>query len=74
MTSTLTRVGLAVVTILVLMLWILGAFKRGVIQPGKASVPAESGGGPDHRDHPRRRPSPPWRKPSAPSRRSSSPR
>jgi len=40
--STLTRVGLAVATIVVLMLWILGAFRRDVIQAGKASVPAES--------------------------------
>jgi RND family efflux transporter MFP subunit len=43
--STLTRVGLAVATIVVLMLWILGAFRRDVIQAGKASVPAESATG-----------------------------
>ena len=38
----LLRVGLSVAVIVLLMLWILGAFRRGVIQAGKASAPAES--------------------------------
>jgi len=40
-----TRVVLAVVTIVVLMLWILGAFRRGIIQPGTKPAPIESAAG-----------------------------
>ena len=43
--STLVRVVLSVVTIVVLMLWILGTFRRGVIQPTKQPVPVESAAG-----------------------------
>jgi hypothetical protein len=40
--ATLLRVGLSVVVIVVLMLWIFGAFRGGVIQAGKKPVPEES--------------------------------
>jgi len=43
--STLLRVGLSTVTIVVLMLWILGMFRRGVIPAGKQPVPVESAAG-----------------------------
>ncbi len=43
--STLLRVGVSVVIIVVLMLWILGAFRRGVIQAGKQPVAEESAAG-----------------------------
>jgi RND family efflux transporter MFP subunit len=43
--STLLRVGLSVVTIVVLMLWILGTFRHGVIQAAKEPVPMESAAG-----------------------------
>ncbi len=39
------RVGLSVATIVVLMLWILGVFRRGVIQAAKEPVPVESAAG-----------------------------
>ena len=37
--STLLRVALSVATIVILMLWILGTFRRGVIQASKEPVP-----------------------------------
>jgi hypothetical protein len=40
--STLLRVGLSVATIVILMLWILGTFRRGVIPASKQPVPVES--------------------------------
>lgn len=43
--STLLRVALSVATILVLMLWILGTFRHGVIQAAKEPVPVESAAG-----------------------------
>jgi RND family efflux transporter MFP subunit len=43
--STLLRVGLSVATIVILMLWILGTFRRDVIQAGKQPVPVESAAG-----------------------------
>ncbi len=43
--STLFRVGLSVATIVILMLWILGTFRRGVIQAAKEPVPVESAAG-----------------------------
>ena len=43
--STLLRVGLSVGTIVILMLWILGTFRRGVIQASKEPVPVESAAG-----------------------------
>ena len=43
--STLLRVGLSVATIVILMLWILGTFRRGVIQAAKEPVPVESAAG-----------------------------
>jgi RND family efflux transporter MFP subunit len=43
--STLLRVALSVATIVVLMLWILGTFRRGVIQAAKEPVPVESAAG-----------------------------
>ena len=43
--STLLRVALSVATIVVLMLWILGTFRHGVIQAGKEPVPMESAAG-----------------------------
>jgi RND family efflux transporter MFP subunit len=43
--STLLRVLLSVAAIVVLMLWILGAFRRGVIQAAKEPVPAASAAG-----------------------------
>jgi RND family efflux transporter MFP subunit len=43
--STLLRVGVSVVIIVVLMLWILGAFRRGVIQASKQPVAEESAAG-----------------------------
>lgn len=43
--STVLRVGLSVATIIILMLWILGTFRRGVIQAAKQPVPAESAAG-----------------------------
>ncbi len=43
--ATVLRVGFSVGTIVVLMLWILGVFRRGVIQPAKEPVPAESAAG-----------------------------
>lgn len=43
--STLLRVALSVATIVVLMLWILGTFRHGVIQAAKEPVPAESAAG-----------------------------
>lgn len=43
--STVLRVGLSVAIIIVLMLWILGTFRRGVIQAAKQPVPSESAGG-----------------------------
>lgn len=43
--STLLRVALSVATIIVLMLWILGAFRHGVIQAGRQPVPSESAAG-----------------------------
>jgi RND family efflux transporter MFP subunit len=39
------RVGLPIATILILMLWILGTFHRGVIQGGKRAIPQESAAG-----------------------------
>ncbi len=39
------RVGFSVATIVVLMLWILGVFRRGVIQSAKEPVPVESAAG-----------------------------
>ena len=45
MLSTLLRVGLSVATIVILMLWILGTFRHGVIQAGKQPVPVESAAG-----------------------------
>jgi HlyD family secretion protein len=48
--SMLLRVGLSVFAIVILMLWILGTFRRGVIQAAKEPVPAESAAGlPTHR-------------------------
>ncbi len=41
--STVLRVGLPAAAIAVLMLWIFGAFRHGVIQAGKAPAPVESG-------------------------------
>lgn len=43
--STLLRVVLSIATIIVLMLWILGTFRHGVIQASKAPVPVESAEG-----------------------------
>jgi HlyD family secretion protein len=43
--ATLLRVAFSVATIVVLMLWILGTFRRGVIQAGKVAVPADSAAG-----------------------------
>jgi len=43
--STLLRMGLSVSAIVILMLWILGTFRRGVIQAGKEPVAAESAAG-----------------------------
>jgi HlyD family secretion protein len=43
--STLLRVGLSVATIVILMLWILGTFRHGVIQASKVPVPVESAAG-----------------------------
>lgn len=43
--STLLRVGLSVATIVILMLWILGAFRRGVIPASKQPVAEESAAG-----------------------------
>jgi RND family efflux transporter MFP subunit len=43
--STLLRVGLSAATIVLLMLWILGTFRRGVIPAGKQPVPAEPAAG-----------------------------
>lgn len=43
--STLLRVALSVATIVVLMLWILGTFRHGVIQAAKEPVPVESAAG-----------------------------
>ncbi len=43
--STRLRVALSVAAIVVLMLWILGTFRRGVIQASKEPVPAESAAG-----------------------------
>ena len=43
--ATLLRVALSVATIVVLMLWILGAFRHGVIQAAKVPAPAESAAG-----------------------------
>ncbi len=43
--ATLLRVALSVATIVVLMLWILGTFRRDVIQASKQPVPAESAAG-----------------------------
>jgi RND family efflux transporter MFP subunit len=40
--STLLRVALSVSAIILLMLWILGTFRRGLIQGGKEPVPVES--------------------------------
>jgi HlyD family secretion protein len=40
--STLLRVALSIATIVVLMLWILGTFRHGVIEAAKVPVPAES--------------------------------
>jgi RND family efflux transporter MFP subunit len=40
--STLLRVGLSVTTIVILMFWILGAFRRGAIRAGKQPAPVES--------------------------------
>jgi RND family efflux transporter MFP subunit len=42
---TLLRVGLSVATIVILMLWILGTFRHGVIQASKVPVPVESPAG-----------------------------
>lgn len=43
--STLLRVGLSTATIVLLMLWILGTFRRGVIPAGKQPVPVEPAAG-----------------------------
>jgi RND family efflux transporter MFP subunit len=43
--SRLLRVGVPLVVIVVLMLWILGTFRRGVIQGGSVPVPRESAAG-----------------------------
>jgi HlyD family secretion protein len=43
--SILLRVGFSIATIVILMLWILGTFRRGVIQAGKVPVPVESAAG-----------------------------
>jgi RND family efflux transporter MFP subunit len=43
--SMLLRVGLSAATIVILMLWILGAFRHGVIQASKVPVPVESAAG-----------------------------
>jgi HlyD family secretion protein len=43
--STLLRVGLSVATIVILMLWILGTFRHGVIEASKVPVPVESAAG-----------------------------
>jgi len=43
--STLLRVVFSVATIVILMLWILGTFRRGVIQAAKEPVPVESAAG-----------------------------
>ncbi len=43
--ATWLRVGLSVATIVMLMLWILGTFRRGVIQAGKQPVPAQTAAG-----------------------------
>ncbi len=43
--STLLRVGGSFAAIVVLMLWIFGAFRHGVIQAGKAPIPVESAEG-----------------------------
>ncbi len=43
--STLLRVALSVATIVILMLWILGTFRHGVIQADKEPVPVESAAG-----------------------------
>jgi RND family efflux transporter MFP subunit len=43
--SMLLRAGLSVATIVILLLWILGTFRHGVIQPAKQPVPAESAAG-----------------------------
>ena len=43
--ATGVRVGLSVAAIVVLMLWILGVFHRGVIRPAKEAVPVESAAG-----------------------------
>ena len=41
----LLRVGLSVIVIVLLMLWIFGAFRRGVIPAGKLPVPGQSAAG-----------------------------
>ena len=43
--STLLRVALSAATIVVLMLWILGTFRKGVIQAGKQPAPVDSAKG-----------------------------
>jgi HlyD family secretion protein len=43
--STLLRIGVSIATIVILMLWILGAFRRGAIQAAKEPVPVESAAG-----------------------------
>ena len=43
--SALWRVGLSLAVILVLMLWILGAFRRGVIPAGRQAVAEDSAAG-----------------------------
>ncbi len=43
--ATLLRVGFSLATIVILMLWILGTFRRGVIQAGKQPAPVETAAG-----------------------------
>jgi len=43
--GTALRAGLSVTAILLLMLWILGAFRKDQIQPGSAAVPERKAGG-----------------------------
>lgn len=45
--SRMLRIVLPVAAIVILMLWILGAFRRGVIQSGKEPIPMESAAGKD---------------------------
>ncbi len=43
--ATAFRAVLSIAAILLLMLWILGTFRKGLIQPGKAAVPEKQAGG-----------------------------